>query len=159
MNKNANFKRASRLGFVAVALAANTLLGTGATPAHAGPVLCNPNPKPAFSVEDGSDYEINGQGAFKITLSRPACTSVKVHYATEDLPVPSAVAGQDYTATSGDAVIPAKQTSVWVPVQIKVDNQNEANETYRVRLSNPVGGTILDGLATMTIIDGEVVPG
>ena len=65
-------------------------------------MLCNPFPAPAFSVDDGSGYEVNGVLGVRVRMTRPACTSVKVHLATEnDNPV-SAVAVSDYTPPSVD---------------------------------------------------------
>jgi hypothetical protein len=158
MNKNINFKSAA-LGFAASAVAVGTMLGA-VTPAHAGPVLCSPSPKPAFSVVENTGYEVNGTLGFQIKLSRPACTSVKVHFATENSNPISAVAnGVDYTTTSGDVIIPAKSTSVWVSVPLTLDNEKEVTEHFQVRLTNPVGGTIFDNLAEMAILDGPVVPG
>ncbi len=159
MNKSSNFKRASRLGFAAAALAAGTMLGSDVLPAHAGPVLCSPSPKPAFSVDDASDYEVNGSVKVTVRLSRPACTSVKVHLATEpDMPI-TALDGADYTSTSVDVIIPAKATSASVSIPLIGGSPNELTEYFRVRLSNPVGGTILRGLGKVYIFEGPVQPG
>ncbi len=159
MNKNINFKSAI-LGFAASAVAVGTMLGAGVTPAHAGPVLCSPSPTPAFSVDDGSNYEVNGVAVVRVRLTRSPCTSVKVHLATEDNMPLSALAGSDYTPTSVDVVIPAKATytDVLIPLNSK-DMPNETKETFRVRLTNPVGGTILDGLGIVSILEGPVRPG
>jgi hypothetical protein len=158
MNKNINFKSAA-LGFATAAVAVGTMLGAGVTPAHAGPMLCSPSPKPAFSVDDGSDYEVNGIASVTVRLSRPACTSVKVHLATEDDIPLSAVQGNDYTPTSVDVVIPAKTTSANVSIPLTPDPDAENTETFRVRLTNPVGGSILDAVGIVSILDGPVQPG
>jgi hypothetical protein len=53
--------------------------------------------------------------AFAVLLSKPASTDVSLDYTTND---GSAVAGQDYQATSGTLVIPAGQTAALIHVPV-----------------------------------------
>ena len=56
-----------------------------------------------------------------------------VHYDTADI---SAVAGSDYTAASGDVIIPAGQTSRTFTVAVTGDRLAEPTETFAVNLSS-----------------------
>ncbi len=89
---------------------------------------------------------------FKVTLEQAAPAEVKVDFATAD---GTALAGQDYNATSGTVTFPAGATSADVVVQVIGDTTDEPDETFVVNLSNPVGGTIADGQGEGTIIDDD----
>jgi hypothetical protein len=47
------------------------------------------------------------------------------------------------------------QTSRTISIAIKGDRKREANETFSVQLSNAVGATIADGVATVTILNDD----
>jgi endoglucanase len=47
------------------------------------------------------------------------------------------------------------ETSRTISVSIKGDRKREANETFSVQLSNAVGATIDDGVATVTILNDD----
>lgn len=89
---------------------------------------------------------------FKLTLDQAAPVEVKVDFATAN---GTALAGQDYNATSGTVTFPAGTTSADVVVQVIGDTTDEPDETFFVNLSNPVGGTIADDQGKGTIIDDE----
>jgi hypothetical protein len=91
---------------------------------------------------------------FTIMYAGPGTPCVSVDYATAD---ETATAGSDYTATGGTAALPGggcKCTTVNVP--ILGDPTVEANETFEVNLSNPVGKTITDGQGIGTITNDDV---
>ncbi len=73
---------------------------------------------------------------FTVTLNRAASHEVSVDYATAD---DTAVAGSDYTATSGTLVFAAGETAKTVSVPVLDDALDEGKETMRLRLSNPRG--------------------
>src|SRR5262249_11912214 len=77
---------------------------------------------------------------------------VTIHYATADI---TATSGSDYTAVSGDLVIPAGQTSARITVPVKDDRLGEPTETFAVNLTAATGATIDDGQAIVTIFDNE----
>jgi hypothetical protein len=108
-----------------------------------------------LSIGDAQLAEGNSgttSATFTIGLNQPAPNDVRVHWATAD---GTATAPGDYTATSGDATIPAGQTSVPVSVPVVGDTVVEPDETFTVVLSNPVGAEILDGQGVGTIVNDD----
>lgn len=104
-----------------------------------------------ISVADASIAEGNSgtrEMVFRVALSSASPTQVRVNYATAD---GTAVAGQDYTATSGTLIFAPGQRERTVSVVVRGDTAVEANETLRLQLSAPVGATIGQGVATGTI--------
>jgi hypothetical protein len=94
--------------------------------------------------------------SFDVTLSKPLTSPVSVGYATAN---GSATAGSDYTAKSDTLTFNPGQTAQSVVVDVLGDNlASEADETFAVNLSAPVGANIADGAGTGTIIDDEVLP-
>ncbi len=108
-----------------------------------------------FSINDVTVDEGNAgttPATFKVTLEQAAPVEVQVDFATAN---GTALAGQDYNATSGTVTFPAGTTSADVVVQVRGDTVDEPDETFFVNLSNPSGGTIVDGQGRGTIIDDE----
>lgn len=93
-----------------------------------------------------------GTATVTIRLAGPAEQDVTVDYATED---GTAIAGADYTATSGTATIAAGQSSATFIVPILRDSAVEGSEAFAVRLSNATGAAIRDTVATVTLIDDD----
>ena len=108
-----------------------------------------------LAVTDASVWEGN-RGTSRlnltVTLSQSSDAEVTVHYATAN---GTAVAKQDYTATSGTMTFQPGETSRTISVAIKGDRKREADETFFVQLSNAVGATIDDGVATVTILNDD----
>ena len=117
------------------------------------PVL--PPPPPTLTIADGSVWEGNN-GAIRldltVTLSQGITDAVSVKYATAN---GTALAKQDYTATSGTLTIQPGHTSGTISVAIKADRKREPNEMFSVQLSNAVGATISDAVATGTILNDD----
>ena len=69
----------------------------------------------------------------------------------------TAIAGSDYTATSGTITFAAGQTTQTVSIPILNDTVPESNETFSVTLNTP-GGAVLGGqtTATVTILDNDL---
>jgi hypothetical protein len=93
--------------------------------------------------------------AFTVSLSAATGRTVSVGYATAD---GTAVAGQDYVATSGTLTFPAGITARTVAVAIVGDLMDEADETFSLNLSAPVNGTIADPVGSGTIVDNDPPP-
>jgi hypothetical protein len=87
-----------------------------------------------------------------ITTSAASGRDVTVSYTTVN---GSALAGQDYTAASGTARIVAGTTSTTVSVTVLGDTAHEANETFSLQISNPVGATLGTASATGTITNDD----
>ncbi len=79
---------------------------------------------------------------FTLSLNVPSGRSLSVDYATADV---TATAPADYLAASGTLTFAPGETSKQVTVLVNGDLLDEANETFRVNLSNPVNATIADG--------------
>jgi hypothetical protein len=77
---------------------------------------------------------------FTVTLGAPLTSSVSFNYATSN---GSAIAGTDYTATSGSASIAAGKTSVVIPVTLLGNAPPGANKTFTFTISNASGGTTI----------------
>jgi chitinase len=102
------------------------------------------------SVREGNKGTIRLNLA--VTLSRSTTDTVTVKYATAN---GTAQKKSDYSATSGTLTFQPGQTSRTISVSIKGDRKRESNETFTVKLSNAVGATIGDGVATVTILNDD----
>jgi hypothetical protein len=110
---------------------------------------------PHLSVSDPSVSEHDGNAVFTIALDGAA--NVSVHYATAE---GSAVAGQDYQATSGTLTFKRSDASRTVAVPIVDDSTHESTESFGLNLSGATGiagaGNKLTG--TATIADDDAAP-
>ena len=130
------------------------LVDAGAAPCGTSPSP-SPSPAPALPaitvtdalVSEGSWF--TNYARFTIRLSSTSPSTVTVNYGTAN---GTALAGSDYSARFGTATIYAGQTTRTISVPIVKDFVREANETFSLNLSSPVGATIGDGhgLATIT---------
>ena len=102
------------------------------------------------SVEEGDD------AVFAVSLTAAAAQDVSFRYRTAD---GTATAGADYTEASGSLRIPAGETSASIMVSTAEDGLDEdEEETFEVRLEQPLYATIADGAATGTITDADPTP-
>ena len=109
-----------------------------------------------LSVADAEAREgIDPAVEFAVTLSRAASGVVTVDYATAD---GTAVAGEDYTATSGTLTFAAGEREKTVAVPVLDDGHDEGRETFLFRLSNAHGARIEDGEATGAILNTDKMP-
>ncbi len=114
--------------------------------------------KPTLSINDATVTEGNTgttTAAFTVSLSQPApAGGVTFDIATAD---GTATAGSDYVAkTLTGQTIAAGATSYTFEVTINGDAVYEENETFLVKLSNPVNAVIADGEGTGTITNDDV---
>ena len=95
--------------------------------------------------------------SFIVTLDRRTDKEVRVKYTTVDYTTVNgtAIAGQDYEATSGTLVFDQGEDSKTVDVPIEYDSNDEDDETLTFVLSNARGAQIEDSVATGTIVDYE----
>jgi Ca2+-binding RTX toxin-like protein len=105
---------------------------------------------PAAVTEGGATNMV-----FTVTLSLASGVPVTVAYATAN---GTAVAGTDFTATTGTLTIPAGSLTGTISVPILNDNVHELTEAFTLNLSAPSGVTLGTASATGTIIDNDVVP-
>ncbi|WP_286188669.1 Calx-beta domain-containing protein [Mycobacterium sp. PO2] len=116
-----------------------------------------PSTPPAVSIADLTVAEGDGEHShfmFTVTLDKASDETVTVQYSTSD---GTAIAGVDYTATTGTVTFAPGVTTQLVHVDVIGDAAAEPNETFTVTLSSPVGATLADGSAIGTITDDDTV--
>ncbi|MET0026516.1 MAG: Calx-beta domain-containing protein [Candidatus Thiodiazotropha sp.] len=118
------------------------------------------DPQPVGSVGfSGAQYRVvENAGSLSITVQRNDgdLGTGSVDYTTSDT---TAVAGSDYTATSGTLTFSNGQVSASFSVPITDDAVAEGLETFMVTLSNPVSvGLGSVDYAEVSILDNEPVP-
>ncbi len=109
--------------------------------------------EPAITIEvaDAEATEtLDAQILFRVTLGRAPSEPVTVSYATAD---GTAVAGEDYEATSGTLTFATGETEQTVAVTIIDDAVEDSGETFRLVLSGPAGAELADAEATGTILN------
>ena len=118
---------------------------------------------PTLNVLDTAVNEDDGSVGFLVTLNPAATGTVTVNYATAD---GTAVAGTDYTATSGTLTFaPGEREKKTDLVPIADDDEEDSGETFRLVLSNPTGSDANNGRAVLgdaeavaTILNSEQEP-
>jgi hypothetical protein len=96
-----------------------------------------------------------GSAAVIVTRGSGAASGVTVQFATSN---GSALAGSDYTATSGTLTFAADETSKLIDVPLVDDSVQESAETFVVTLTNPGGGATLGtfAVAQVVIVDNDL---
>lgn len=108
-----------------------------------------------LNPQEGSENHIN---YFLLSIPETLSINATVNYTTLD---GTAIAGQDYIASSGLALIEAGKTSALIGIEIIADNIQEDDETFFLEVSNPVGAHFPDGeivlTAMRTIINDDFI--
>lgn len=110
---------------------------------------------PLLSIDDVSLQEPDTSTAtmnFTVSLSAPSSRDVSFDFSTTDS---TAVAPDDYVATSGTQTIAAGSTAVSIMVIVESDSLAEFDEAFGVSLSNLVNATFADSQGVGTIL-GEL---
>ena len=113
---------------------------------------------PSISINDVSVTEGNSgtrNAVFTVSLSAPSPLAVSVSYATAN---GTALAGSDYTATSGALVFAPGVTTRSVSVAVLGDALDEADESFTVNLSGAQNATLADNQGLGTILDDDPTP-
>jgi hypothetical protein len=119
-----------------------------------GTILDDDGP-PGLSISDVTVPEGDGGAGtaqFTVRLSRPAATTVTVHYASTD---GSASAPADFGAASGSLTFSPGQVTKTVAVSVKSDLVGEGDETFAVRLSSAAGAVITKEAGVGGILDDD----
>ena len=87
---------------------------------------------------------------YTVTLSGDSTETVTVQYATVNN---TAIAGSDYTTTSGTLTFDPGVTSQDIIIPILNDSLNEAQETFNLTLSSPTNAQLGTATVTTTITD------
>lgn len=104
------------------------------------------------SIDEGNSG--TQQLIFTITLDKSANDDVSVGFSTVD---GSASAGSDYQSASGTITIPKGSLSSTVEVTVLGDTDVEQDETFTLRLSNPVNATLGTTEAVGSIMNDDVL--
>lgn len=125
-----------------------------------GDVLLAVSPGPgivAFGTVQSDWLESDGQALLEVRRQEGSAGTVQVSYATED---GSAIAGQDYIATSGTLTFLAGETNKSFVVPLLNNTQTDCNRQFSVRLLNPLGGALLYGVTnvTLSILEDDLIP-
>jgi hypothetical protein len=94
----------------------------------------------------------SSQAAFQVTLDSASTSQVSVNYITA---AGTAVAGTDYTQTSGTLVFPAGVTSETIGVPITTVATGGPTKTFTMNLSGALGATINRGQGTGSILNRQ----
>src|SRR5207249_1999274 len=104
--------------------------------------ITNDDAAPTFTIDDVSTAEGNaGITAFTFTVTKSGATQLSstVHFTTGG---GTATAGVDYAANSGTLPFGPSATTKSITVLVNGDTGFEANETFHVVLTSPIGGRI-----------------
>ncbi|MEO8035406.1 MAG: IPTL-CTERM sorting domain-containing protein, partial [Acidobacteriota bacterium] len=126
-----------------------TATGTG--------TIVNDDGAPTLLIDNVTQAEGNSGTSnfvFTVTLAGSTAQTVTVNYATAN---GTAVAGSDYTSTSGTLTFAPGTTTQTVAVPVTGDTTVESDETFTVNLSAPVNATITTATGTGTIINDDFV--
>jgi hypothetical protein len=110
----------------------------------------------SLSINDVSVTEGNASASnavFTVTLTPPVSQPVTVGYTTLD---DSATHGSDYTAVSGFLTFAPGATSRTITVPVLGDTLVEPNERFKVKLSAPSNGGIVNDTGLGTILNDDV---
>jgi len=130
----------------------------GAPPALYGSVRFNSAvlAVPRVSIEDSTALKGSAgtsDASVIVSLCLPSAQSVTAQYATQD---GTGVQGTDYVASSGAVSFQPGTTAQSITIPIIGDRLARGNKTFLVRITNPQGAPLSDGLAIVTILDPNV---
>ena len=144
-----------RLRFAAI-----TPLGLGLPSGEALGTILEDDPEPVLTIGNAAVREGDTgvtKAVFVVTLSAASGRTVTVEYGTSD---GTAEAGSDYESVHGLLTFAAEtgETRRIIEVPVLGDRQVEADETFRLTLTHPVGATLTGGPAVGTILNDDVSP-
>jgi ELWxxDGT repeat protein len=117
--------------------------------------IADDDPAPGVSVGDVTVIEGDAgavSALFQVTLASPSGQQATVDFTTGN---GTALAGSDYTTTSGTLTFPAGTVTRTLSVPVLGDDQDEPTESFSVTLTGAVNASIVDGAATGTIVDND----
>ncbi|MXW47827.1 MAG: hypothetical protein F4Z97_04175, partial [Gammaproteobacteria bacterium] len=131
---------------------------TGLTVTEALIELTDDDPTPSLSIASGSAVE-GGMAAFDVTLSEASSRDVTVTAASSSETGDTASAG-DFEQKTESLTIAAGSTAVSFGVGTTTDTLHETDETFTVKLSEPMNAKITAGSGSVVgkIQDDDVVP-
>ena len=142
------------LFFMNLASPTNAQFGSSQAPGY----IQNPNDKPTLSIASVSVYKaVSGTATAKlnVTLSSASPNTVTVNYATSNY---TAVAGVDYTATSGVLTFAPSVTSQSISVQTLGNTLPTGDRAFLVNLGTATNAVVVSSQGWVDIIDSSIVP-
>ena len=110
-------------------------------------------PTVSFEVVSVFAGEGAGTATINVVLSHASTDTVTVGYATSDI---TALAGSDYTAETDTVTFTPGQTSKPITINLTNDSAIEADEAFRITLSNPTNAALgSPNPAKVVILDDE----
>jgi len=109
----------------------------------------------SLKIDDVSKAEGNSGSnpfTFTVRMSNPRMANVMMNYATAN---GTALAGTDYTTTSGVLTFAAGQNSKTITVPVLGDTTVEPNKTFFLNLSGISGGILGDAQGLGTILNDD----
>ena len=110
---------------------------------------------PPFRLRDASVFESDGPARFSVEMRKALSSDLVVTYSTAD---DSALAGADYTSSSGHLTIAAGDTEGEIAVPILTDDLAESTEEFSVTVSATVDMLEARATATGVILDTAGIP-
>ena len=115
---------------------------------------------PKFSISSSSiaegDKDSSSVRLF-VQLSTSSQRTVTVDYATQDgTDLNKAIAGSDYTATSGTLTFLPGTTALTLDIPILGDTNIESDESFLVNLTNPYGAIFTTSQSTINILNDDL---
>jgi len=91
-----------------------------------------------------------------VSLSAAAAAPISVFYTTVD--GTATLADEDYVAASGTLAFAVGESQKTISLQVRGDARFESDESFIVRLSNPVGALLTKAEASVTITNDDLLP-
>lgn len=108
------------------------------------------------SIQEGDSGTVTAY--FLLEIGAPLAEEGSVSYVTRD---GTAIAGEDYLQSEGKIVLYPGETHAVIPIEILGDNSIEEDETFFLRVFDPVGGQFANNVsyleAMRTIVDDDSV--
>jgi len=92
---------------------------------------------------------------FTVSLSEVSGQTITVAYTTMN---DTAIAGDDYASKSGVLTFAPGETTKTVTIDVNGDELNEGDDTFKVRLINPVNVNFSDDIGLGTILNDDPLP-
>ena len=110
---------------------------------------------PSASIGNVAVDERDGMARFVVTLDRQSTELLSFGWNTASSGPGSATADADYTALSGTITFWPGETTRTILVPVIDDTTNEADESFTVVLTAPIGGGIAQGVGTARIVAND----
>lgn len=107
---------------------------------------------PLLAVHDVTIPETAAAALFTVTLNTTSTWPISFTYTTVD---GTAVAGTDYTPTSGHLTLPPGQLTATIPVTILNNSQDDGSRYFHLRLTPPIYALLIQAEGRGTINDDD----